>query len=67
MSQSAENDAQVHRDALADTHEAYTAYEGWVLTCLWCDFTARGKTKRAALAHMQDHYDRLLGEGCDLR
>lgn len=59
--------AQEHREALADTHDAYTAFQGWVLSCLWCDFKARGRTKADALALMQGHYDRVLPEGANIR
>ena len=48
-----------HQDSVADTGEAYTAFHGWVLTCLWCDCIARGATKREALANLQEHYDRF--------
>ncbi len=50
---------QLHRDSVADTYEAYTQFQGWVLSCLWCDYQARGKTKRVALALMQKHYARF--------
>lgn len=49
-----------HVDALADTADAYTQFHGWVLTCSWCDFECRGKTKAAAIALMQHHYDDLI-------
>ena len=52
-----------HADAVQDTGEAYTSFQGWVLTCLWCDCVARGKTKRQALERMQEHYDRECGAG----
>lgn len=62
-----DGESQRHRDALADTHDAYTQFQGWVLTCLWCDFVARGATKTAALVLMQAHYDRVLPEGAEIR
>ena len=48
--------AQIHRDAVADTHEAYTAFHGWVLKCAWCDHETRGRTKDDAVVLMQEHY-----------
>jgi len=59
--------AQIHRDALADTHNAYSAFHGWRLTCLWCDYYTVGQTKAKALSRMQEHYNRVLPEGADLR
>lgn len=59
--------AQRHRDAPADTGDAYTAFRGWVLSCLWCDFECRSDTKTSALKKMQDHYDRVIPEGADIR
>lgn len=56
-------DGQCHLDSLADTGCAYTAFQGWVLTCLWCPATARGRTKAEAVAGMQEHYDRVCGAG----
>lgn len=47
----------VHRESVLDTGVAYSSFQGWVLTCSWCDFTARGRTKADALAGMQRHYD----------
>ena len=58
---------QRHRDALADTNEAYSAFHGWVLKCLWCPYEAQGRTKAEALQRMQGHYDAVLPEGADLR
>lgn len=59
--------AQRHRDALADTGDAYTSFHGWVLDCSWCDYEAVGKTKAEALRHMQQHYHLVLPEGADIR
>jgi len=47
---------EIHRDAVNETHEAYTQYHGWVLSCTWCDYKVRGKTKTLALEWMQEHY-----------
>jgi len=58
--------AQKHRDALADTGDAYHAFHGWVLDCSWCDFESVGKTKAEALRGMQRHYDALLPEGATI-
>lgn len=58
--------ASRHRDALADTSDAYTQFHGWELRCCWCDFVTRESTKAAALAAMQDHYDRVIPEGAGL-
>ena len=58
-----EAQAAKHRDALADTHHAYTQFHGYELRCLWCDFVTREPTKAKALANMQDHYDRVIPEG----
>lgn len=56
-----------HREALADTGDAYTQFHGWVLQCLWCDFEAVGKSKAEARRSMQRHYNDLLPEGCEIR
>ncbi len=56
-----------HRDALAETGEAYSVFRGWVLTCLWCEFEAVGKTKAEALRGMQRHYTAVLPEGATIR
>lgn len=53
------NDVERHRDAVAETGEAYTAFHGWILTCIWCDCEARGDTKRDALDRLRVHYDRF--------
>lgn len=58
--------AQAHRDALADTGNAYRQFHGWVLECLWCEFEAVGKTKAEALRGMQRHYDAVLPEGAQI-
>ena len=68
MRHGAPTDEQRHRDALADTREAYTQFHGWVLNCSWCDeFEAVGKTKTEALRGMQRHYDSVLPEGAHIR
>lgn len=72
MRPTAEKDAEVraaqrHRDALADTGDAYTSFHGWVLQCSWCEYEAVGKTKVEALRHMQRHYNLVLPEGADIR
>lgn len=66
MSEQTAELAQVHRDALADTGDAYHAFHGWVLNCLWCEFESVGKTKAEAVRGMQRHYDALLPEGATI-
>jgi len=56
MSSLDDRSAQIHHDAVADTHEAYIAFHGWVLKCAWCDHETRGRTKDDAVALMQEHY-----------
>ena len=51
-----DREAQIHRDAVAETHEAYTQFHGWLLTCAWCGHTVLGRTKGLALTGMQRHY-----------
>jgi len=47
---------QVHDEAVADTGEAYTSWQGWILRCAWCDWEVKGATKRACVDAMQKHY-----------
>lgn len=47
---------QIHQDALADTHEAYTQFQGWTLSCLWCPYEAKWGTKKGALELINTHY-----------
>ena len=49
--------AEIHRDAVNETHEAYYQFHGWVLTCAWCDHKVLGRTKGLALTRMQLHYN----------
>lgn len=57
-----ETGGAAHADALADTHEAYYQYHGWVLTCCWCEYRTFGDTKREALDEMRKHYRDI---GCE--
>lgn len=47
--------AQIHYEAACDVDGIYTIFRGWVLSCLFCDFEARGKTKTEALAKLNGH------------
>jgi hypothetical protein len=50
-------DAQRHQDALADTGgDGYTAFNGWVLNCLWCPVETRGALKSEAREAMDKHF-----------
>lgn len=63
MSNPTDSTGLVHLLATIDTGEAYTQFHGWILDCLWCDHSTRGKTKGEALEKMQKHYDSLDGIG----
>jgi hypothetical protein len=55
--------AEEHADSVQETGEAYTEFHGWVLTCSWCDTgQVRAATKTAAVALMQEHYDKVCGD-----
>ena len=56
-----ERAGEIHADNVRETGVCYTAFQGWVLTCCWCDFASRGATKTVALAGMQEHYDQTCG------
>ena len=52
---------QGHADAWADTHTGHTVHKGWHLECLWCDYTAKGRT-RAEVQQMyhEQHEEPIL-------
>jgi len=54
-----EEDRDHHADSVVDTGEAYTQFHGWVLSCLWCEYKAYGRTKREALKKLyENHYEK---------
>jgi hypothetical protein len=62
-----DEDKQRHEDALADTGDAYSAFQGWTLECLWCDFTVVTTTKAVGVEKIREHYRTTLGREVEIR
>lgn len=59
-------DRQRHEDSLADTGDAYSAFQGWILECLWCDFQAVTTTKAQGVEKIREHYRTTLGREVEI-